>query len=40
MFNAVGDFANPIEPSAQGGMKLARGIQCFVLGQGMTRMFG
>ena len=33
MFSEDGDFANPIEPSVQGGMKLARGIQRFVFGQ-------
>jgi hypothetical protein len=33
MFNDDGDFANSIEPSVQGGTKLARGIQCFVLRQ-------
>ena len=33
MFSEDGDFANPIEPSVQGGMKLARGIQRFVSGQ-------
>jgi hypothetical protein len=29
MFDDDRDFANPIEPSVQGGMKLARGIQQF-----------
>jgi hypothetical protein len=29
MFNDDSDFANPIEPSAKGGMKLARGIHLF-----------
>lgn len=33
IFNADGDFANPIEPSVQGGMKLARGIQRFTSAQ-------
>jgi hypothetical protein len=32
MFGDDGDFANPIEPSVQGGMKLADGIQRFVDG--------
>jgi hypothetical protein len=30
IFNDDADFANPIEPSVQGGMKLARGVQRFV----------
>ena len=29
MFDADEDFANPIEPSVQGGMKLARAIHRF-----------
>jgi len=33
MFNQDEDFANPIEPSLNGGMKLARGILHFASGQ-------
>jgi hypothetical protein len=33
MLNEDGDFANPIEPSVQGGMKLAHAIKRFVSGQ-------
>jgi hypothetical protein len=33
MFNEDRDFANTIEPSVQGGMKLARGIQRFASAQ-------
>jgi hypothetical protein len=33
MFNEDSDFANAIEPSVQGGMKLARGIQRFASAQ-------
>jgi len=33
MFADDTDFANPIEPSVQGGMKLARAINCFALNQ-------
>jgi len=32
MFNDDKDFANPIEPSTQGGMKLARAIHGFAVG--------
>jgi hypothetical protein len=38
MFNDDGDFANSIEPSVQGGMKLAQGIQRFVSGSYGTRV--
>jgi hypothetical protein len=38
MFNDDRDFANAIEPSAQGGMKLARGIYGFVSGEGGPRV--
>src|SRR3954462_7652837 len=37
MFNDDGDFANPIELSVKGGMKLARGIQRFVAAQPQLR---
>ena len=33
MFDEDSDFANPIEPSAKGGMKLARGIRHFAASQ-------
>jgi len=38
MFNEERDFANPIEPSVHGGMKLVSGIQRFVLGQEKARV--
>ena len=38
MFNEERDFANPIEPSVHGGMKLAGAIQRFVLGQEKARV--
>ena len=41
LFNDDRDFANPIEPSVQGGMKLARAIVRFAEGpQGQTRVIG
>jgi hypothetical protein len=40
MFRDDADFANPIEPSVHGGMKLARGIQSFVEdGRGKAHVF-
>jgi hypothetical protein len=35
--NEEGDYANPIEPSAQGGMKMARAIAGLVAGEGNDR---
>jgi hypothetical protein len=40
LFNEDRDFANAIEPSVQGGMKLAEAIRHFSSGQAEARVFG